>query len=63
MTASKTFRTIVLATGLLGGVSGAALAADLTIGVRAGPLSIDPDFTAAGTHAEAMKHIYDSLIK
>ncbi len=38
MTASKTFRTIVLATGLLGGVSGAALAADLTIGVRAGPL-------------------------
>ncbi|WP_430261363.1 ABC transporter substrate-binding protein [Neorhizobium sp. IRS_2295] len=63
MTASKTFRTIVLAAALLGGVSGAALAADLTIGVRAGPLSIDPDFTAAGTHAEAMKHIYNSLIK
>lgn len=63
MTASRTFRTIVLAAALLGGVSSAALAADLTIGVRAGPLSIDPDFTAAGTHAEAMKHIYDSLIK
>ncbi|KAA3515382.1 ABC transporter substrate-binding protein [Agrobacterium rosae] len=63
MIISKTFRTAVLATALLGGVSGAALAADLTIGVRAGPLSIDPDFTAAGTHAEAMKHIYDSLIK
>ncbi len=63
MTVSKTFRTAVLATALLGGVSSAALAADLTIGVRAGPLSIDPDFTAAGTHAEAMKHIYDSLIK
>jgi peptide/nickel transport system substrate-binding protein len=63
MIISKTFRTAVLATVLLGGVSSAALAADLTIGVRAGPLSIDPDFTAAGTHAEAMKHIYDSLIK
>lgn len=63
MIVSKTIRTAVLATALLGGVSSAALAADLTIGVRAGPLSIDPDFTAAGTHAEAMKHIYDSLIK
>jgi peptide/nickel transport system substrate-binding protein len=63
MMISETFRTAVLATALLGGVSTAALAADLTIGVRAGPLSIDPDFTAAGTHAEAMKHIYDSLIK
>ena len=63
MIISKTIQTVVLATALLGGVSSAALAADLTIGVRAGPLSIDPDFTAAGTHAEAMKHIYDSLIK
>ena len=63
MIISKTIQTAVLATALLGGVSSAALAADLTIGVRAGPLSIDPDFTAAGTHAEAMKHIYDSLIK
>jgi peptide/nickel transport system substrate-binding protein len=60
MTISRTFRTAVLATALLGGVSSAA---DLTIGVRAGPLSIDPDFTAAGTHAEAMKHIFDSLVK
>lgn len=63
MIISKTLRTALLATALLGGVSSATLAADLTIGVRAGPLSIDPDFTAAGTHAEAMKHIYDSLIK
>ncbi|MGF9694289.1 ABC transporter substrate-binding protein [Rhizobium sp. 0TCS1.26] len=63
MTISRTFRTTLLAAALLGGVSTAALAADLTVGVRAGPLSIDPDFTAAGTHAEAMKHIYDSLIK
>jgi peptide/nickel transport system substrate-binding protein len=63
MTLVRTFRTVALTAALLGSVSGAALAADLTIGVRAGPLSIDPDFTAAGTHAEAMKHIFDSLVK
>jgi peptide/nickel transport system substrate-binding protein len=63
MTISKAFRTAAVAAALLGGVSTAAIAADLTIGVRAGPLSIDPDFTAAGTHAEAVKHIFDSLVK
>lgn len=63
MTISRTFLTAALAATLLGGVSSTVLAADLTIGVRAGPLSIDPDFTAAGTHAEAVKHIFDSLIK
>ncbi|OCW59068.1 ABC transporter substrate-binding protein [Hoeflea olei] len=63
MNAIKLFRTAALAAALLGSVSGAALAADLTIGVRAGPLSIDPHFTAAGTHAEAVKHIYDTLVK
>jgi peptide/nickel transport system substrate-binding protein len=34
----------------------------LTIGVRAGPESIDPDYTGVGTHAEAMKHIFDTLV-
>ena len=33
----------------------------LTIGVRAGPESIDPHFTATGTHAEALKHVFDTL--
>jgi len=33
----------------------------LTIGVRAGPDSIDPHFTAAGTQAEALKHVFDTL--
>lgn len=59
----KSFKTAILAATLLGAVSSAALAADLTIGVRAGPLSIDPDFTAAGTQAEVAKHIFDSLVK
>lgn len=34
----------------------------LTIGVRAGPDSIDPHFSASGTHAEALKHIFDTLV-
>ncbi len=33
----------------------------LTIGTRAGPESMDPHFTASGTHAEAMKHVFDTL--
>ncbi len=38
-----------------------ATAQTLTIGVRAGPESIDPHFTATGTHAEALKHVFDTL--
>ena len=33
----------------------------VTIGVRAGPESIDPHFTATGTQAEALKHVFDTL--
>lgn len=40
----------------------AASAQTLTIGVRGGPDSIDPHFTATGTHAEALKHIFDTLV-
>lgn len=39
-----------------------ALAQTLTIGVRAGPESIDPHYTATGTHAEALKHVFDTLV-
>lgn len=48
---------------VLGGAlaAGAASAQTLTIGVRGGPDSIDPHFTASGTHAEALKHVYDTL--
>src|SRR5215211_8536432 len=41
---------------------GPALAQTLTIGVRAGPESIDPHYTATGTHAEALKHVFDTLV-
>lgn len=43
-------------------LSGAAFAQTLTIGVRGGPDSIDPHFTASGTHAEALKHVFDTLV-
>lgn len=38
-----------------------APAQTLTMGVRAGPESIDPHYTATGTHSEALKHIFDTL--
>lgn len=34
----------------------------LTVGVRAGPESIDPHFSGNGNHAEALKHIFDTLV-
>lgn len=43
-------------------LSSPTLAQTLTIGVRGGPDSIDPHFTATGTHAEALKHVYDTLV-
>ncbi|MEO5701778.1 MAG: ABC transporter substrate-binding protein [Casimicrobiaceae bacterium] len=47
---------------LAGTLVASAFAQTLTIGVRGGPDSIDPHFTATGTHAEALKHIYDTLV-
>ncbi len=59
-------RSVML--GLLGAASLASLpiagatAQTLTIGVRGGPDSIDPHFTATGSHAEALKHVFDTLV-
>ena len=61
MTFAPALRGIALAAILATSVSGAALAQTLTIGVRAGPESIDPHFTATGTHAETLKHVFDTL--
>jgi peptide/nickel transport system substrate-binding protein len=44
------------------GLSVPALAQTLTIGTRAGPESIDPHYTASSTHAEALKHVFDTLV-
>jgi|TARA_B110000238_G_scaffold23081_1_gene22449 peptide/nickel transport system substrate-binding protein len=42
--------------------AGAASAQTLTMGVRGGPESMDPHFSALGPHAEAAKHIFDTLV-
>jgi peptide/nickel transport system substrate-binding protein len=59
-TAANLFRASIAA-ALLSTCASLALAQTLTIGVRGGPDSIDPHFTATGTHAEALKHLYDTL--
>ena len=40
----------------------AASAETLTVGVRGGPESMDPHYSALGVHADAMKHIFDTLV-
>ena len=53
--------TTAIVAGALSYASVPSLAQTLNIGVRAGPESIDPHFTATGTHAEALKHVFDTL--
>ena len=50
--------TALTTTGMISAVT----AQTLTIGVRGGPDSIDPHFTATGSHAEALKHVFDTLV-
>lgn len=47
------------------GLAAATLASaqTLTVGVRAGPESMDPHFSALGVHVEALKHVFDTLVK
>jgi peptide/nickel transport system substrate-binding protein len=59
---SQSLRRTALAAVAAVLLAGAAGAQTLTIGVRAGPESIDPHFTATGTHAEALKHVFDTLV-
>jgi peptide/nickel transport system substrate-binding protein len=59
---TRDFRRLVLAGVAAGALSaGAATAQTLTMGVIAGPESIDPHFTATGTHSESLKHVFDTL--
>ena len=55
------FTAIALAGALVSWAATPSTAQTLTIGVRSGPDSIDPHFTATGTHAEALKHVFDTL--
>ena len=55
-------RSFVLGIVCAAVVATSATAQTLTIGVRGGPDSIDPHFTATGNHAEALKHVFDTLV-
>lgn len=60
MKIQKFLTPLTFALGLA--AAGAASAQTLTIGVRGGPESMDPHFSALGPHAEAAKHIFDTLV-
>ena len=46
----------------LAAMAASASAQTLTMGVRGGPESLDPHYSALGVHAEAAKHIFDTLV-
>jgi peptide/nickel transport system substrate-binding protein len=60
MTIYRHALAVVALAGALASTS--AVAQTLTIGVRSGPDSIDPHYTATGTHAETLKHVFDTLV-
>jgi peptide/nickel transport system substrate-binding protein len=58
----RSLAAAILSTTVLAGLTLPAAAQTLTIGIRGGPESVDPHFTASGTHAEALKHVFDTLV-
>jgi peptide/nickel transport system substrate-binding protein len=58
---NRNCRRLTLAGAAIALMAGTAGAQTLTMGVIAGPESIDPHFTATGTHSEALKHVFDTL--
>lgn len=61
MSMPRSIRRLTLAIALFG--ASAASAQTLSIGVRAGPESMDPHFSALGVHVEALKHVFDTLVR
>ena len=58
----KQSRQLVLA-GLMAAMFGATVSAQtLTMGVRAGPDSMDPHWSTLGGQAEALRHVFDTLV-
>lgn len=55
--------SILAASMLLGGsLASVASAQTLTMGVRAGPDSMDPHWSTLGSQAEALRHVFDTLV-
>ena len=61
MSRTKLVMVVTLALGLM--AASAARAQTLNMGVRAGPESMDPHFSALGVHVESMKHVFDTLVR
>ncbi len=60
---SLKYGVAIVATALAIGMTAApADAQTLNVGVRAGPLSMDPHFSNIGPHAESMKNIFETLV-
>jgi len=57
----RTCSRLAVAATALSLMASVASAQTLTMGVMAGPESLDPHFTATGTHSEALKHVFDTL--
>lgn len=61
----RRWRAVLISSALAASVAIAApaTAQDLTIGVRAGPLAIDPHFSSVGQHASAARNMFDALVR
>ncbi len=60
-----TFHSLRAGVAALAILAGSALhvaAQDLTLGLRAGPDSIDPHWSTLGSQAEALRHVFDTLV-
>lgn len=57
----KTLKSAVATMALLA-IAPSAMAQDLTLGLRAGPDSIDPHWSTLGSQAEALRHVFDTLV-
>jgi len=61
MAGLRGLRALLVAAGLA--LAAPLQAQTLTIGVRAGPESMDPHVSALGVHVEALTHVYDTLVR
>jgi peptide/nickel transport system substrate-binding protein len=61
MTITRTLQAATAALALMAAAP-AALAQELTLGLRAGPDSIDPHWSTLGSQAEALRHVFDTLV-
>ncbi|CUH40923.1 hypothetical protein JSE7799_03664 [Jannaschia seosinensis] len=57
----QTLRTGIAAMALLAAAP-AAFGQELVVGLRAGPDSIDPHWSTLGSQAEALRHVFDTLV-